>query len=365
MKDKVKIIAIHLPQFYPFKENNNWWGKGFTEWTNVVDTQPKFKSHYQPHLPADLGFYDLRLEEARLAQETLAKEYEIYGFCYYHYWFNGKQLLNEPVERKLKNFKEDLPFMLCWANETWSRTWTGKEKEILIAQSYSLEDHKNHIQHLIKNIFKDERYIKIDNKPFVAIYRPSQIPVLKEMVNLWEEECKKAGFNGIHLAYMMSEGFKVNPSEINFNASIEFKPDFISNPPHKKASLIYRILSKLKIYRSVLTKNHVIDYNDFVKHQLNLEEITWKNYKGVTPMWDNSARRKNTHAFILHNSTPEGYQNWLENVMKKSLNKDLNDNFIFINAWNEWAEGNHLEPCKKWGLRYLEATKNAIQNHKH
>ena len=164
----IKAIAFYLPQFHPIPENNDWWGRGFTEWNNVVKGKPRFKNHYQPHLPEELGFYDLRLEETRLAQEMLAKEYGIHGFCYYHYWFSGKRLLNEPIDRKLKNPNEDLPFMLCWANENWTKVWDGGENEILIKQDYSKEDDLKHFNHLLK-YFRDDRYIKIDDKPVFLI----------------------------------------------------------------------------------------------------------------------------------------------------------------------------------------------------
>ena len=173
---KIRPIAIYLPQFHPIPENDAAWGKGFTEWTNVTKAKPLYKGHYQPHLPADLGFYDLRLEEVRLAQEALAKQFGIHGFCYYHYWFNGKRLLHEPLDSKLKNPNEDFSFMLCWANENWTRRWDGKNHEVLIEQNYSKEDNVAHIQHLIP-YFKDSRYIKVNGKPVFIVYKPFYFPI--------------------------------------------------------------------------------------------------------------------------------------------------------------------------------------------
>jgi len=359
----IRPIAIHLPQFHPFTENDEWWGRGFTEWTNVTKATPLFKNHYQPHLPADLGFYDLRLAEARLAQEALAKESGIYGFCYYHYWFNGKRLLNEPVDRKLKNPKEDFPFMLCWANENWTRRWDGQDQEVLIEQNYSEADDIEHIKFLIKHFFKDNRYIKIENKPFLAIYRVGLFPNAKKTALVWDAECKKAGFDGIYLAYMNREGFKQDPLTINFEASIDFKPDFINNPIHQKSSILKRLVNKLGLNKNdAYINNQIIDYKDFVTYHLNLKKPAWKNFPGLTPSWDNSARRLNGNAFILKNSTPELYGNWLKKIIENFKPYSNQESFIFINAWNEWAEGNHLEPCQKWGNQYLAVTKKVLES---
>ena len=194
---KKRIIAIHLPQFHPFKENDEWWGKGFTEWTNVTKAQPRFEGHYQPHLPSDLGFYDLRLEEARLAQEQLAKAYGIHGFCYYHYWFNGKRVLHEPLDRKMQNPKENLPFMMCWANENWTRTWDGADHQVLLKQEYSFEDDLVHIKHLI-NLFRDTRYIKVSGKPIFIIYRPKLLPDIKKTIAIWRKAVQEAGFPDLY-----------------------------------------------------------------------------------------------------------------------------------------------------------------------
>ena len=184
-----RLIAINLPQYHPFKENDEWWGKGFTEWTNVTKAKPRFRGHYQPHLPADMGFYDLRLPEVRQMQADLAKEYGIYGFCYYHYWFNGHRLMERPVSEILSSGEPDFPFMLCWANENWARNWDGGFKDILIEQNYSDDDDRNHMIYLCKEVFPDKRYIKVDGKPFFIIYKPkisiSGIPCPLYTINIY------------------------------------------------------------------------------------------------------------------------------------------------------------------------------------
>ncbi len=191
MNDKIKAIAIHLPQFHPTPENDEWWGTGFTEWTNVAKAQPLFPKHYQPHLPADLGFYDLRLAETRNVQAEMAKAYGIYGFCYYHYWFNGKRILEKPLDEILAKKEPAFPFMLCWANETWSRRWLGEEKEILIKQTYSEKDDYNHAEWLCKMVFSDSRYITINGRPAFMFYRPHDLPDYKKTLQVFKDAAKK------------------------------------------------------------------------------------------------------------------------------------------------------------------------------
>lgn len=353
MLEKIKPIAIHLPQFHPIPENDKWWGKGFTEWTNVTKTTPRFKDHYQPHLPADLGFYDLRLEEARLAQEAMAKAFGIYGFCYYHYWFTGKRMLHEPVDRKLNNFKEDLPFMLCWANENWTRAWEGSEQKMLLEQNYSLEDDLNHIKHLV-HYFKDSRYIKVNQKPVFIVYRPELFPDIKATIALWREEIKKAGFPDLYLGYAKKS--EINHLNAGFDFAFDFQPKFSGLPKLPKSSIFRRVMSKLGFSSKVTSTIH--DYQTYANHQLS-KPFQDKVYPGITPMWDNSARK--LRAFILRNSTPEKYENWLKAIKENYPWQNMPENFLFINAWNEWAEGNHLEPCQKWSLQYLEATKRTLE----
>lgn len=358
----IKPIAIYLPQFHPISENNEWWGKGFTEWTNVVKAKPCFEGHYQPHLPSDLGFYDLRLEEARLAQEELAKSYGIYGFCYYHYWFNGKRLLHEPLDRKLKNTKEDFPFMMCWANENWTRTWDGSANKILLSQEYSIDDDKKHIQHLI-TYFKDDRYIKVNGKPIFIIYRPKFFPNIEQTIELWRKEVKMAGFPDLYIGFSQNFEHQYEPESKGFDFAFEFQPNFsntsnsISFPRTFFQKAIRRLKKQLKI--KVEDLKYYYDYSAFTNKQIE-NKFKKDVYPGITPMWDNSARRKE-NPFILHDSTPEKYRKWLSFIKENYPWNTVPENFLFINAWNEWAEGNHLEPCQKWGTEYLEITKESLK----
>lgn len=359
---EIKPIAIYLPQFHPIPENDEWWGKGFTEWTNVTKAKPRFKGHYQPHLPADLGFYDLRLEETRLAQEALAKEYGIYGFCYYHYWFNGKRILQEPLDRKLKNTEEDFPFMLCWANENWTRTWDGSNNSILLKQDYSESDDYDHIKFLC-NIFKDKRYIKVDGKPFFVFYRTNLFPDIKKTTDLFREEARINGIGELYLTCMESFGGGVDLNSMGLDASIEFPPHtrFDCNKIRKKTSFFSNLKNKFYGKIPVEYLHYIVDYREFAQNFLSQPNLPHKCYPSIIPMWDNSARKK-TKGLILTDSTPEIYEWWLTETLKKYKPFSEGENFIFINAWNEWAEGNHLEPCRKWGLRYLEATKKVLDS---
>ena len=349
MPEKIKPIAIYLPQFHPVPENDEWWGKGFTEWTNVTKTTPRFKGHYQPHLPADLGFYDLRLEEARLAQEALAKTYGIYGFCYYHYWFNGKKMLHEPLDRKLRNPKEDLPFMMCWANEDWTRAWEASENKLLLKQDYGFDDDIHHIKHLF-TYFKDSRYIRVNDKPVFIVYRPGLFPDIEKTLSIWRSEAVKAGYPGLYLGYAQKSDGSFLSSGFDF--AFEFQPSFTRLPKLSNNKWVKKVLNKIGIEEKI--QSSIYDYEEYSKFQMH-HSFQNKVYPGITPMWDNSPRKN--HAFILKDSTPEKYGNWLKYIRDNYSWKNVPENFVFLNAWNEWAEGNHLEPCQRWGLDYLKITK--------
>ncbi len=361
---KVRPIAIYLPQFHPFPENDEWWGKGFTEWNNVVQGRPRFKGHYQPHLPADLGFYDLRLSEIREQQAALAKQYGIYGFCYYHYWFTGKTLMERPIREIFESGKPDFPFCFCWANENWTRAWDGAEKSVLIEQHYSHEDDVAHIKHLMP-YFKDDRYIKVDGKPLFIIYRTNLFPNIKETLCTFREEAAKEGIE-LYICHFEKwigwHGREVN--DLGFDAAIEFQPLSVSMRKYldsrKFRNFYQHVYNKLDKLRCILfhkerrSRDRIIDYRKFVEFDLK-HRVSYKCYPSVCPSWDNSSRRVGTNATILKNSTPSNFHYWYLQKVKNFTPFSKEENFVFINAWNEWAEGNHLEPDKKWGHQYLEA----------
>ena len=360
MEKKIRAISFYLPQFHPIPENDEWWGKGFTEWTNVTKAKPRFKEHYQPHLPADMGFYDLRLNETLVAQARLAKEHGIDGFCFHHYWFSGKKLLEKPIENMLELKSPNFPFCLCWANENWTRKWDGLNENVLIEQTYSDEDDIAHFNYLA-NFFSDSRYIKIDDKPVLLIYRTEIIPDIKKRTDKWRDLLLKLGFKGLYLINIESFTRGVNPKEIGFDAGFSFQPNWHKLPMYIVPGKIERILHKLNIKKSPFIENKIWNYQDIVDSQIRLiGNEKYKAYPGITPMWDNTSRRKKD-AFIYHNSTPELYGKWLQKIKDNFVPFSKDENFIFINAWNEWAEGNHLEPCQKWGKRYLEVTKEILE----
>lgn len=355
MQNKVRPIAIHLPQFHPFPENDEWWGKGFTEWTNVTSAKPLFPGHYQPHLPADLGFYDLRLEESRIAQAELAKEYGIYGFCHYHYWFNGKRLMNRPLDDMLETQTPDFPFMLCWANENWTRRWDGKEEEVLIHQNYSEEDDLAHIKFLCETFFSDQRYIKIEGKPFISIYKPYLLPDLKKTLECWRREAVKAGFPGMVIAIMNQTGDFTDTTEAGFDYAIDFQPNFDIMPTQEFAPFRDKLKSRLGI-GSPYYDHKIVSYKKYVEKIISSNYFHPKLIPGITPGWDNTARKRKK-GFIFKDANPEDYGKWLKYIIDSPHGDQP---FVFINAWNEWAEGNHLEPDTKWGRKFLEETKRRL-----
>lgn len=352
---EIRAIAFYLPQYHPIPENDAWWGKGFTEWTNVTASTQRFAGHYQPHLPSDLSFYDLRVPEVRQAQADLARAYGIYGFCYYHYWFNGKRLLERPVNEILSSGKPDFPFCLCWANENWTRRWDGEEKNVLIEQVYSEEDDRQHMQWLA-TVFQDPRYIRIDGKPLFLVYKTSLLPNPLETATAWRQEAHRLEIGDIFLCRVESiDAEHDDPKLIGFDASVEFQPDWMQLGLPLQKGKLWDLKRKLGLAEKAYATDAVYDYSTIVERMLGKPDPGYKRFPCVTPMWDNSARRKD-RAIILDNSTPEAYERWLRAVVQKESACSNGERFIFINAWNEWAEGNHLEPCQKWGHAYLEAT---------
>jgi hypothetical protein len=363
----VRAIAFHLPQFHPIPENDKWWGKGFTEWANVVKAAPRFPGHYQPHLPADLGFYDLRLPETRAAQAELATSYGIHGFCYYHYWFHGRQVLERPVNEIWKGGQPDFPFCLCWANENWTRQWDGLQDQVLLEQRYSREDDLAHIRSLIPMFF-DPRYVRVADCPLFLVYRASQLPKPAETAGLWKQEAERAGLKGLFLvrveSFMDDSG---DPREIGFDAGLQFQPQGSLTADQRIYRRKWWHIRKLGMHEPGLRENNVYSYELLVKNALAAPVPAYPRIPCVSPGWDNSSRRAKG-ATILVNSTPEAYERWLREIVERQEARIRSvggpgvsaDSLVFINAWNEWAEGNHLEPCQKWGRAYLEATRRAL-----
>ena len=359
----IRAIAIHLPQFHTIPENDEWWGKGFTEWTNVKKAKPLFKGHYQSHVPLNNNYYDLSDNDVLCQQADMASKHGIEGFCFYHYWFNGKKLLEKPIEDMLKEKKPDFPFCLCWANENWTRTWDGLDKLVLMKQEYSLEDDKDHFEYLLP-FFKDDRYIKIDGKPVFLVYRTELFPDIQKTSELWRKNAVENGLPGIYLIRVESFTRNVNPESIGFDAAMEFQPNWQNMPKPFLQDFIEKL--KRKIFHTGsknLSKTRIYSYFDFVKTQINTKDHTnYKRYPCVFPGWDNSPRRKNG-CLILKDGTPKEYGIWLNKSLNSFKPYSPQENLLFINAWNEWGEGNHLEPCEKWRYSYLEHTEQVLSNY--
>lgn len=360
---KKRIIAIHLPQFHPFPENDEWWGKGFTEWTNVTKAKPRFPGHYQPHLPTETGFYDMRLPEVRQMQAEMAKAYSIDGFCYYHYWFNGKLLMERPVEEILSSGKPDFPFMLCWANENWSRKWDGGKGSVLIHQDYSREDDVDHIRWLCGHVFLDSRYIRVKDKPVFVVYRPFENPKAGEMVATWRSVAREEfgmelyliGVERIH-----SEGERI--LSLGFDATLDFQPLSL-NGFERKSPLGYPFMIWDKFLHSKPNPFSIlIPYKRYVDYKIKEPDVAYKMFPCVSPGWDNASRRVGKPFTAFYGNTPQSFGKWISNTLKRFKPYGRDEDFVFINAWNEWAEGNHLEPDRKWGTAFLEAVKTAIDN---
>ncbi len=345
----IRLIAFYLPQFHSIPENDEWWGKGFSEWRNVTRAKPQFVGHYQPHLPGELGFYDLRLIEIQKRQIELARMYGIYGFCYHYYWFGGKRLLERPLNQVLANKELDFPFCICWANENWTRRWDGLEEEVLIGQNHSPEDDLAFIQSL-EPALRDDRYIRIGDRPLIIVYRPELLPEAKATVNRWRSYCHEVGIGEIYLA--LTHAFENrDPRDFGFDAAIEFPPNNSAAP-----TLNGEVELLNPNYRGI-----IYDYRYFLERSRKYKKEDYKLFRGVTPGWDNEARKPGRGTTFLF-STPDAYAEWLDNACRATLEEfEGDERIIFVNAWNEWAEGCHLEPDQKYGYAYLQKTADALK----
>lgn len=363
---KPRVLAFYLPQFHPIPENDIWWGKGFTEWTNVAKTKPLYFGHDQPKIPKDLGFYDLRLIETQLEQIKLAKKSGIEGFCYYHYWFgNGKVLLEKPIKSVLVNRNIDFPFCFCWANHNWMKQdWNAAisrmDISVLIEQCYHGDtDYIQHFNYVLP-FFKDSRYIKVNEKPVFVIYAIKKIPNLYSFIEIWQELAKQNGFPGIHfIGYRQecADDIAEEPYVLCDGVALEM----MLNIKYGSSSMGKRI-NKLKrcFLRLFRQPEFLVDYRRIYKRLVS-EEIRNENvYPVVVPNFDHSPRR-GSRGLILKNTSPETFKLHLIDVFEKILKKHSETNLVFIKSWNEWGEGNYIEPDLKYGSGYID-TLNEVLN---
>ena len=352
---KVKNIALYLPQFHSIPENDEWWGKNFTEWNNVAKAIPQYVGQNQPQLPVDMGFYDLLSKKTWQQQIEMAKNYGIYGFCYYFYWFNGRRILEKPIDLFLENADLDMPFCYFWANDSWVRTWHGfsdfeQGDRVLLEQKHNPEDDINVMEYLCKNVFSDKRYIKVDNKPLFIVYHTYLFTNMQETIKKWREICKIHGFNDILIMHvMMPDQVNVKPSDMGFDAAMQFAP-------------IASHREKLEI--EVL--NHQFKGEVFSYEKTVISEVTRKFShqsiaRGCFMAWDNEARRP-TKGISYAGSNPLIFSKYLQGMTSFAKeNKICGESFVFINAWNEWAEGAHLEPDREYGYAWLDVIAKIVE----
>lgn len=349
-ESKVKYIAFYLTQFHKSIDNDNWWGKNYTEWDSVVKSVPRYKDHYQPHLPVDIGFYNLLDKNTWLQQVEIANNYGVSGFCFYFYWFNGRRVLDKPLELFLNNKDIDIEFCFFWANESWTRTWHGvsdnnsDKNEMLIEQIHNHDDDRNLMEYLCKNVFCDTRYIFLENKPLLVIYNVELFPDIKKTTQIWQQIAIDHGFSGIHLSFIDNSD-EISPLTVGFDSVVQFSPKGLKC---KKKSNIKALDGKVR-------NKHikVFSYEDAVYSE---KDRVFNNptFRSCFMSWDNEARRSG-NGISWYGSTPSLFENYLLNMTEYAIKNPIcNESFVFINAWNEWAEGAHLEPDRKYGYAWLD-----------
>ena len=364
---KPRIIAFYLPQFHPIPENDAWWGKGFTEWTNVTRAKPLFRGHYQPNLPSELGFYDLRLPEVRDTQAELARSYGLEGFCYWHYWFgNGRRLLERPFQEVLESGKPDFPFCIAWANESWTGRWHGLDDRILAQQEYPGENDFTEHFYALKKAFSDPRYIKVNGKNLFLVYWPFELPDPSGFVRLWRKLAEAENLPGFYFI-----GINQNPF-----VRKEHLPDltgglydgYIINGPNLPEKTIFPTFAELLLHRLTginlrlilramnYTGPEIYQYSSFARNSLN-SLLHEREYPLLIPGWDNTPR-SGRNGMVLKGSTPLLFQRLLKKAINLMGARPEQEKLIFIKSWNEWAEGNYMEPDMQWGRKYLEAVKD-------
>lgn len=379
---KARVIAYYLPQFHPIPENDKFWGKGFTEWTNVAKAKPLFKGHYQPRIPADLGFYDLRLPEVREQQAQMAREAGIEGFCYWHYWFgNGKRLLQRPFNEVLQSGKPDFPFCLAWANHSWkTTTWEngGKDRMIVEQRYLGEEDYTMHFQEVLP-AFRDKRYITIEGKPLFAVFDPYNFRDVSNFIKTWQRLAKENGLKGIYFIAMSNSTStlqrnadgtlkRVAPnlqsSERIYNDLLNLGFNGINSFGKSRAEMLYmgkymRAIKKLLHQYLPFLPTHCINYEKIAQHFFAPED-NWQNvYPSIFPQWDRTPRAGNSEGVYI-NATPTGFKKHIQDALNIIKNKDVEHQILFLRSWNEWGEGNYVEPDLKYGHGFLDAIKETI-----
>ena len=350
---RARVIAYYLPQYHPIVENDQQWGPGFTEWTNVGKAPAMFPGHYQPRVPRDFGYYDLRVAETREAQARVAEEYGVEAFCYYHYWFGGHRLLERPFNEVLESGEPDFPFCLCWANHSWTGIWLGSPNEIIVEQTYpGMDDHYQHFQYLLK-AFKDKRYVTVDGKPFFAVYAPKDIPNVRQVTDMWREEAHKIGLPGLHLVGINQlEIWKPEPD--GFDASIAERLP----PRHGKIS---KRMPRTALHHRLRRKANptIYTYEEAIDFMVRPKGPDHEDYPVVIPNWDNTPR-SGSNGLVLHNSTPELFRKHLRKALHRVEKVDEQHRIIILKAWNEWGEGNYIEPDQRHGRGYLDVLKEEL-----
>lgn len=366
----MKVIAFYLPQFHEIPENNDWWGEGFTEWVNVKKAKPLFSEHYQPRVPLGANYYDLKSIEIMRDQISLAKKNGIYGFCFYHYWFNGHLLLEKPVEKFLKNESLEIKFCLSWANESWTKAWVSKNDTVLIEQYYGEEkEWEMHFNYLLP-YFKDRRYIKENNKPLFVIYRPEQISCLNEMLDYWQKLAIDNGFEGIDFAFQQIDFDLLSEADYSrFTYDIEYEPAYAAHEitSGKKATLtsflkkldnVSQLLINRKLSEFYLRKVRVMDYDSVWEASFSKSIKDKSRIAGAFVDWDNTPRR-GTKGVVYHGASPEKFKEFMIRKIK-DVRENYSNDMIFLFAWNEWAEGGYMEPDEKYKDGYLRALRSAL-----
>lgn len=352
MEKKIRLIASYLPQYYPTRENNEWWGTGFTEWTNVGKAKPLFKGHVQPRVPADLGYYDLRLPETRKLQAEMAGKFGIEGFCYWHYWFgNGKRVLERVFDEVLISREPDFPFCLGWANETWSGVWHGKKNQVLIEQLYpGISDYKAHFMSVLP-AFQDNRYITVNGMPLFMLYRPLSHPEVQLFMEIWNDLAMQNGLPGVYFVGQASSATQIDQiRSLGFNAVNIVR---LTEYTRLKTNLLQRGLRRLT------ESLNVVEYADAIEYLSGVEDSDQDCIPTLIPNWDHSPR-SGSRALIFHNSTPDIFGRHIDQVFQQVKHKPAQERLVFIKSWNEWGEGNYLEPDLNHGMKYLEVLKNKV-----